>query len=50
MGQPKRFEEVLSAVLHRRKERAERRSAHIVELRKRATEEAKLKRLQASAE
>jgi hypothetical protein len=46
MGQPKRLEEVLSAVLHRRKERAERRSAHIAELRKRATEaEAKLKRL-----
>jgi site-specific DNA recombinase len=46
MGQPKRLEEVLSAVLHRRKERAERRSAHIAELRKRATEaEAKFKRL-----
>jgi site-specific DNA recombinase len=44
--QPKRLEEVLSAVLHRRKERAERRAAHIAELRKRATEaEAKLKRL-----
>ena len=44
--QPKRLEEVLSAVLHRRKERAERRTAHIAELRKRATEaEAKLKRL-----
>jgi hypothetical protein len=36
----------LSAVLHRRKERAGRRTAHIAELRKRATEaEAKLKRL-----
>ena len=44
--QPKRLEEVLSAVLHRRKERAERRAAHIAELRKRAAEaEAKLKRL-----
>ena len=44
--QPKRLEEVLSAVLHRRKERAERRTTHIAELRKRATEaEAKLKRL-----
>lgn len=44
--QPKRLEEVLSAVLDRRKERAERRTTHIAELRKRATEaEAKLKRL-----
>ncbi|WP_342708836.1 recombinase family protein [Bradyrhizobium sp. B124] len=44
--QPKRLEEVLSADLHRRKERAERRTAHIAELRKRAAEaEAKLKRL-----
>lgn len=44
--QPKRLEEVLSAVLYRRKERAERRTAHIAGLRKRATEaEAKLKRL-----
>lgn len=44
--QPKRLEEVLSVVLHRRKERAERRTAHIAELRKRASEaEAKLKRL-----
>ena len=44
--QPKRLEEVLSAVLYRRKERAERRTTHIAELRKRASEaEAKLKRL-----
>ena len=44
--QPKRLAEVLSAVLYRRKERAERRTTHIAELRKRATEaEAKLKRL-----
>ncbi|WP_092289269.1 recombinase family protein [Bradyrhizobium sp. Ghvi] len=44
--QPKRLEEVLSAVLYRRKERAERRTMHIAELRKRAAEaEAKLKRL-----
>ncbi len=44
--QPKRLEEVLSAVLHRRKERTERRTVHIAELRKRAAEaEAKLKRL-----
>ena len=44
--QPKRLEEVLSAVLHRRKERAERRTTHIAELRKRAAEaDAKLKRL-----
>jgi hypothetical protein len=33
--QPKRLEQILSAVLHRRKERAERRTAHIAELRKR---------------
>jgi site-specific DNA recombinase len=44
--QPKRLEEVLSAVLHRRKERAEHRTTHIAELRKRAAEaEAKLERL-----
>src|SRR6266446_147301 len=44
--QPKRLEQILSAVLHRRKERAGRRTAHIAELRKRASEaEAKLKRL-----
>jgi hypothetical protein len=44
--QPKRLEEILSAVLHRREERAERRTTHIAELRKRAAEaEAKLKRL-----
>jgi site-specific DNA recombinase len=44
--QPKRLEQILSAVLHRRKERAERRTAHIAELRKRAAEaDAKLKRL-----
>jgi len=44
--QPKSLEEVLSAVLHRRKERAEHRRAHIAELRKRAAEaETKLKRL-----
>jgi site-specific DNA recombinase len=44
--QPKRLEEVLSAVLHRRQEHAERRATHIAELRKRAAEaEAKLKRL-----
>jgi site-specific DNA recombinase len=44
--QPKRLEEILSAVLHRRKESAERRTTHIAELRKRASEaEAKLKRL-----
>ncbi|HLZ01749.1 MAG TPA: recombinase family protein [Bradyrhizobium sp.] len=44
--QPKRLEQVLLAVLHRRKERAERRTTHIAELRKRAAEaEAKLKRL-----
>jgi site-specific DNA recombinase len=44
--QPARLEEILSSVLDRREERAERRAAHIAELRKRATEsEAKLKRL-----
>jgi site-specific DNA recombinase len=44
--QPKRLEQILSAVLHRRQERAERRTAHIAELRRRAAEaEAKLKRL-----
>jgi site-specific DNA recombinase len=44
--QPKRLEEILSAVLHRRKERAERRTTHVAELRKRAAEaDAKLKRL-----
>src|SRR6266850_7709341 len=44
--QPKRLEEILSSVLGRRKERAERRTAHIAELRKRASEaDAKLKRL-----
>jgi site-specific DNA recombinase len=42
----KRLEQILSRVLYRRKERAERRTAHIAELRKRAAEaEAKLKRL-----
>ena len=44
--QPKRLEEILSRVLDRRKDRAERRTTHIAELRKRAAEaEAKLKRL-----
>jgi site-specific DNA recombinase len=44
--QPKRLEEILSSVLDRREERAERRTAHIAELRKRAAEaDAKLKRL-----
>ncbi|UPK35259.1 recombinase family protein [Bradyrhizobium sp. 186] len=44
--QPKRLEQILSAILHCRKERAERRTAHIAELRKRGSEsEAKLKRL-----
>jgi site-specific DNA recombinase len=44
--QPKRLEEILSSVLHRREERAERRTTHIAELRKRASEtDAKLKRL-----
>jgi site-specific DNA recombinase len=44
--QPKRLEEILSSVFDRREERAERRTAHIAELRKRASEaDAKLKRL-----
>jgi DNA invertase Pin-like site-specific DNA recombinase len=44
--QPKRLDEILSSVLDRREERAERRTAHIAELRKRASEAgAKLKRL-----
>jgi hypothetical protein len=44
--QPKRLEQILSSVLDRRKERAERRTAHIAELRKRASEaDGKLKRL-----
>ena len=44
--QPKRLEQILSRVLDRREERAERRTAHIAELRKRAAEaDAKLKRL-----
>jgi hypothetical protein len=44
--QPKRLEQVLSSVLDRRKERAKRRTAHIAEMRKRASEaDAKLKRL-----
>ena len=44
--QPKRLEQILSSVLDRREARAERRSAHIAELRKRASEaDAKLKRL-----
>jgi site-specific DNA recombinase len=44
--QPKRLERLLSHVLDRRTERAERRKLHIAELRKRATEaDAKLKRL-----
>src|SRR6266487_3234418 len=44
--QPKRLEEILSSVLQRREERAERRATHIAELRKRACEaDAKLKRL-----
>jgi AcrR family transcriptional regulator len=39
-------EEILSSILDRREERAERRTAHIGELRKRAAEtDAKLKRL-----
>lgn len=46
MLQPKRPEEILSSVLDRREERADRRSAHIAALRKRAAEaDAKLKRL-----
>jgi hypothetical protein len=44
--QPKRLEQILSRVLDRREDRAKRRTAHIAELRKRASEaEAKLKRL-----
>ena len=44
--QPKRLEQLLSHVLDRRTERAERRKSHIAELRKRATEaDAKLRRL-----
>jgi site-specific DNA recombinase len=44
--QPARLESILSSVLDRRKERAERRTAHIAELRKRASEaDAKFKRL-----
>ncbi len=44
--QPKRLERILSTVLDRREERAERRATHIAQLRKRAAEaEAKLKRL-----
>src|SRR3974390_2378344 len=44
--QPRRLEKILSAVLDRREERAERRRGHIAELRKRAAEaDAKLKRL-----
>jgi len=42
--QPARLEEILSSVLDRREERAERRASHVAELRKRAAEaEAKLK-------
>ena len=44
--QPKRLEQLLSHVLDRRTERAERRKLHIAELRKRAAEaDAKLRRL-----
>ncbi len=44
--QPERLEEILSSVLDRRQERAERRRAHIAELSKRATEtDLRLKRL-----
>jgi site-specific DNA recombinase len=44
--QPKRLEHLLSHVLDRRTERAERRRSRIAELRKRAAEaDAKLKRL-----
>jgi hypothetical protein len=43
--QPKRLEQLLSHVLDRRNERAERRKLHIAELRERATEaDARLKR------
>src|SRR6266567_3513158 len=44
--QPGRFEKILSSVLDRREERAERQTVYIAELRKRVTEaDAKLKRL-----
>src|SRR5229473_2519641 len=44
--QPSRLEKILSSVLDRREDRAERWTTHIAELRKRATEaDAKLKRL-----
>jgi site-specific DNA recombinase len=44
--QPKRLEQILSSVLDRREERAQRRQSHIAELRKRAAEaDVKLKRL-----
>ena len=44
--QPARLEEILSSVLNRREERAERRTAHISALRNRAAEaDGKLKRL-----
>jgi Recombinase zinc beta ribbon domain len=44
--QPARLEEILSSVLDRRQERAERRATHIAELRRRAAEaDAKLRRL-----
>jgi len=44
--QPSVSRKILSSVLHRREERAERRTTHIAELRKRASEaDAKLKRL-----
>ena len=43
---PERLEEILSSILTRREERAERRATHVAELRKRAAEaEGKLKRL-----
>ena len=43
---PARLEEILSSVLDRREERAERRTSHVAELRRRAAEsEGKLKRL-----
>ena len=43
---PTRLEQILSRVLHRRKDRAKHRTTHIAELHKRASEaEAKLKRL-----
>ena len=46
MLQPTRLEQLLSHVLDRRTERAERRRSHIADLRKRAAEaDAKLKRL-----